>query len=210
MKDLGEAKFILGIKFDKEGKCLCLSQEDYLIRVFKWFGMGNSKTTSTPLELGIKRLLSNSLSTNDEISNIFPFREAIGCLMYAMLCTRLDLCFPTCFLSQFSNNPRNEHYIAIKRVMRYIKGTLKLRIVYEKNNMDIIGYTDVDWAGDIEKRKSTSGFIFLLGNGVVSWSSKKQASVTLSTTEAEYVALSQATREAIWLQKLVGEFLQVT
>ena len=72
----------------------------------------------------------------------------------------------------------------------------------------IIGYTDADWAGDIEKRKSTSGFIFLLGNGAISWGSKKQACVALSTTEAEYVALSQATREAIWLQKLMCEFLQ--
>ena len=208
MKDLGEANFILGIKIERATNHLYLSQEEYLTRVLRRFGMTNCKSTNTPLELGAKNSLSNLTIPEKGSSLDYPYREAIGCLMYAMLCTRPDLGFPICFLSQFSNNPNEEHWIAVKRVLRYIKGTLKLKLKYETGNTNIIGYTDADWAGDVLRRKSTSGFIFLLGNGAISWGSKKQACVALSTTEAEYVALSQATREAVWLQKLMCEFLQ--
>jgi hypothetical protein len=209
MKDLGEAKFLLGIKIEREGGYLSLSQEEYLSRVLNRFGMSNCKSTNTPLELGIKNSLSNRNPEEDKTTDKFPYREAIGCLMYAMLCTRPDLGFPICYLSQFSNAPGDEHWMAIKRVLRYVKGTQSLRLVYEKGELDLLGYSDADWAGDTNKRKSTSGFVFLLGGGAVSWGSKKQACVALSTTEAEYVALSQATREAIWLQELLNEFLQV-
>ena len=161
--------------------------------------MTNCKSARTPLELGTKSCLSKP-STHEKIdSQNYPYREAIGCLMYAMLCTRPNLGFPICFLSQFSNIPREEHWVALKCVLRYVKGTLKFRFKYERIDDKIIGYTNVDWAGDIEKCKSTSGFIFLLGNGAISWGSKKKACVALSTMEAKYVAFSQETREAIWL-----------
>jgi hypothetical protein len=135
--------------------------------------MNNSKGTSTPLELGIKNNLSNIDPKENEVTNNFPDREAIGCLMYAMLYTRPDLGFPICYLSPFSNTPRNEHWIAVKRVLRYVKGTQCLRLVYKKDEINLLGYYDVDWAGDMDNRKSTSGFVFLLGGGAVSWGSRK-------------------------------------
>ena len=204
MKYLGEAKFILGIKIERIENCLYLSQEEYLARVLKRLNMINYKGTRTPLKLDIKNSLSKS-SCNEENndSKNFPYREAIGCLMYALLCIRPDLGFPICFLSQFSNSPSKEHWIALKHVLRYVKETLTFKLKYEKSDEQIIGYSDVDWVGDIEKHKSTSGFIFLLGKGPISWGSKKQAYVALSTTEEEYVSLSQATREAIWLRNLM-------
>ena len=208
MKDLGEAKFILGIKIERATNHLYLSQEEYLTRVLRRFGMTNCKSTNTPLELGAKNSLSNLTIREKGSSLDYPYRKAIGCLMYAMLCTRPDLGFPICFLSQFSNNPNEEHWIAVKRVLRYIKGTLKFKLKYETRNTNIVGYTDADWAGDVMRRKSTSGFIFLLGNGAISWGSKNQACVALSTTEAKYIALSQATREVVWLQKLMCKLLQ--
>ena len=207
MKDLGIASFILGIKIEREGDCLYLSQEEYLAKILKRFGMTNSKAVATPLETGIKILLSNS---QEDISKEidYPYREAIGCLMYAMLCTRPDLSFSICYLSRFSNNPRIEHWKALKRVLRYIKGTIKLKLKFGKESENILGYSDADWAGDLTKRKSTSGFVFLLGGGAISWGSKKQTCVALSSTEAEYVALSHATKEAIWLKRLMCELLQ--
>lgn len=143
----------------------------------------NSKSTSTPLELGTEGILSEPLTPNNETPIDFSCREAIGSLTYAMLCTRPNLGFPICFLSQFLNNPQSEHGSAVKPTMRYVKGTLTLKLKYEKRKDDIIGYTAVDWTCDVEKRKSTSRFIFLLGNGAVSWGRKKQACVALSTTE---------------------------
>ena len=143
MKDLGIASFILGIKIEREGDYLYLSQEEYLAKILKRFGMTNSKAIATPLEIGIKILLSNS---QEDISKEidYPYREAIGCLMYAMLCTRPDLSFSICYLSRFSNNPRIEHWKALKRVLRYIKGTIKLKLKFGKESENILGYSDAD------------------------------------------------------------------
>ena len=96
-------------------------------------------------------------------------------------------------------DPSNDHWLGIKRLLRYIKGTLMygLKFIAHQNDDDLYGFADANWAGDVDTRRSTSGYVFMVANGVVSWSSKKQSTVAKSTTEAEYVALSQATQEAI-------------
>ena len=109
-------------------------------------------------------------------------------------------------LSQFCQNTDQEHWTAAKRVLRYLKGTAKHSLRYEAGDMtELEGYVDSDWAGDPESRRSTSGFIFKLGTGSVSWRSGKQPIVACSTTEAEYIALSEAVREASWLRSLLKE-----
>ena len=135
MKDLGEANFILGIKIERSTNCLYLRQEEYLVRVLKRFNMINCKSTRTPLKLGIKNSLGKPSNDdkNDNLQN-YPYREATGCLMYAMLCTRPDLGFPICFLSQFSNFPSKENWVALKHVLRYVKGSLKFKLTYEKRD----------------------------------------------------------------------------
>jgi hypothetical protein len=105
------------------------------------------------------------------------------------------------------SNPSKEHWIGIKRVLRYIKGTLNYGLKFQANGNDheLVGYSDANWAGDVDMRRSTSGYVFKVANSTISWSSKKQATVAKSTTEAEYVALSQATQEAIWMRKLLSD-----
>ena len=108
-------------------------------------------------------------------------------------------------LSQYSARPDNTHWTALKRVLRYLKGTKELGITYASGSLVLTGWTDSDWAGDLDDSKSTAGYVFLLGGGAISWASKKQPSVALSSTEAEYMAQKTATTEAVWLRGLLQE-----
>lgn len=118
--------------------------------------------------------------------------------MFAMICTRLDIAQVVGVVSQFIANPRAEHWIAVKRILRYIKGTSDVVLCHGGSSFNIQGYVDSDFAGNLDKRKSTTGYVFTLAGGVVSWISKLQTVVTLSTTEAEYMVATQACKEAIW------------
>jgi hypothetical protein len=103
-------------------------------------------------------------------------------------------------------NPSLEHWIAVKRIFRYLQGTLQFKLCLRGlSPQDVVGYCDVDWVGDLEDRRSTIGFVFMMGGGATSWSSKRQPTIALSTTEAEYMASTQATKEAIWMTKLMKE-----
>ena len=202
MKDLGEAKFCLGIQIirkRKEGKMLLL-QKSYLENLLVKFGMQDSKPISTPQDLGMK------LSKNEgEPIDIKRYQAAIGGLTYAVCATRPDLAAALSSLNQYSSNPSQEHWKAVKRVLRYIKGTLDYGLLYQSSqngNVQLKGYVDADWGG-AETRKSISGYLFSLGNNLVSWASKRQATTALSTTEAEYVAASSAGQEAVWLRLLL-------
>uniref|UniRef100_A0AAV1UHT8 Polyprotein n=1 Tax=Peronospora matthiolae TaxID=2874970 RepID=A0AAV1UHT8_9STRA len=118
-----------------------------------------------------------------------------------MVGTRPDLAAAVGVLSQFAADPCPTHWQALKRVFRYVKGTRTHGIEYQATSIDKLqGYSDADWAGDVESRRSTSGYAFLLNNGCISWRSKKQRTVALSSTEAEYMALTEATQEAVWLK----------
>ncbi|KAK3749555.1 hypothetical protein QZH41_007287 [Actinostola sp. cb2023] len=206
MVDQGEIHYLLGmsIKRDRASRTLTINQPGYLEKVLKRFGMENCKPVSTPLELGKK---FQQLSANDDAFDDQIYRQAIGCLTYASTTTRPDIAAAVGVLSQYTSNPSNDHWMGIKRVLRYIKGTMNygLKFSAQEQNPQLIGYSDADWAGDIDTRKSTSGYVFQFGNGTVSWSSRKQSTVAKSSTEAEYVALSSATQEAIWLRRLMKD-----
>ena len=133
-----------------------------------------------------------------------PYREAIGSLMYASVATRPDISFAVSTLSQFLNNPGHAHWEAVKRIFRYLSGTRDYELTYGVERHDLLGYTDADGAVQ-EHRHAISGNVFLLDGGAISWSSRKQELVTLSTAEAEYVAATHAAKEAIWLRKLIFE-----
>jgi hypothetical protein len=170
--------------------------------------MENCKPVSTPLEYGKK---FQQLSASDEAFDDQLYRQAIGCLtyMYASTTTGPDIAAAVGVLSQYASNPSSDHWMGIKRVLRYIKGTISygLKFSVQEQNPQLIGYSDADWAGDLDTRyTSTSGYVFQYGNGTVSWSSKRQSTVAKSSTEAEYVALSSATQEAIWLRRLMKDF----
>ena len=130
-----------------------------------------------------------------------PYRNAVDCLMYLMVGTRLDLAAAVGVLSQFAADPCPTHWQALKRVFRYIQGTRTYGIEFQvESDLGLQGYSDADWAGDIASRRSTSGYVFVMSGGCVSWKSKKQRTMTLLSTEAEYMALEEATQEAVWLR----------
>lgn len=124
--------------------------------------------------------------------------------MYCQTQTRPDIAYGVSLLSRFSSNPRQEHINAAKRLLRYLRGTIDLGIVYH-GPADVEGYTDSDWAGDVSDRKSTTGYVFKLTNGPISWASRKQKLVALSSTEAEYYALNEAGKEAVFIRQFLTE-----
>ena len=133
-----------------------------------------------------------------------PYREAIGSLMYAAVATRPDIAYAVSTLSQFLNNPGVLHWEATKRVFRYLAGTKDYELTYGGECHDLEGFTDTDGAMQ-EHRHAISGYAFLFDGGAVSWASKKQELITLSTAETEFVAATHAAKEAIWLRKLLGD-----
>ena len=147
------------------------------------------------------------LSKNDEGKVIDPtlYRSLVGCLRY-LTCTRPDILYGVGLVSRFMEEPKETHWKAAKRILRYLQGTLSHGLFYShSNDFNLIGFSDSDWGGDCDDRKSTSGFAFFVGDTAFSWMSKKQPIVTLSTCEAEYVVASTCVSHAIWLRNLLKE-----
>lgn len=139
-----------------------------------------------------------------------PYQEAVGSLLFAAQVSRPDISYAVSCVSRFNQNPGTAHWAAVKRIFRYLKGTLDKVLTFDgKKSPDIVGYSDSDWASDVDDRRSTTGYIFVKCNGAISWCTKKQPTVALSTTEAEYMAMSAATQEALWLRGLVSEITSV-
>ena len=213
MKDMGEAAFILGVKIqrDRSKKLLTLSQEQYIQKILERFHMQSCKPIDNPIAKGEGLSLDMCPKTpaeRAEMKNV-PYASAVGSLMYAMMCTRPDICYAVGLVSRYQSNPGRNHWKAVKRILRYLKGTANYSICYQGRDLRLVGYTDADWGGDLDERKSTSGYAFLLNNGAISWSSKKQTCVALSTMEAEFVACSAAVQEAVWLRRFL-QHLEVT
>ncbi|KAH9780527.1 hypothetical protein KPL71_008114 [Citrus sinensis] len=209
MKDLGEASYILGIKLlrDRKNKTLALSQAVYIDKILTRFSMENSKTGLLPFRHGITFSKDQSPKTSEEIERMrrVPYAEAVGSIMYAMLCTRPDICFAVGMVSRYQSNPGPEHWTAVKHIMKYLKRTKNYMLVYSGDELIPVGYTDSDFMSDKDSRKSTSGYVFTLGSGAISWRSVKQSCIADSTTEAEYVAASEAAKEAVWLRKFLQD-----
>ncbi|XP_046145331.1 secreted RxLR effector protein 161-like [Osmia bicornis bicornis] len=137
--------------------------------------------------------------------NQVPYRSLIGSLMYLATSTRPDIAHAVSALSQFNDNPGEEHWKAAKRVLRYIKRTEKMEIVFTKTENELIGFSDADWGASIDDRRSYTGYVFRLFGGAISWSSRKQKTVAMSSAEAEYMALSEAAKESIYQRRFLTE-----
>lgn len=207
MKDMGLAKSCVGIRVTYMEDGIGLDQSAFINDILKRFGMENCNPVSTPIDINQKL----SLNSTDEKDNQFitgtvPYQELVGCLLYLVQGTRPDIAFAVNSVSRFNNNHRKSHWMAVKRILRYVKGTVDFKLRYsETGNANLIGYTDSDWASDIDKRRSCSGHLFTLAGGAVSWFSKLQPTIALSSTEAEYMALSACVQEAIWLKQFGAE-----
>lgn len=205
-KDLGQAHFILGIEVEITPQGISLSQHSYFLKVLKRFGMLDCHPVGTPLEVNsqLKRV-----DPADQIDETSTYQSLIGSLMYGHIGTRPDLAFPVTHLSQFSSCPGKIHLAAAKRVLRYLKGTIDMKLFFpRKHDSNIHGYADSSWGNNLDDRKSYSGYVFRLGEASISWCSQKQKAVALSSTEAEYMAICLSSRHMIWLTRAIKELRQ--
>lgn len=208
-KYLGLASNYLGIsiKQDTNKGITVINQQKYLEKVLGKFGMSDCKGADTPIDQNFDfRTLQREKSESELIEK--QCRQLIGSLLYAVSGTRPDLCVSVIFLSRYQHCASTALYKALKRILRYIKSTLNLSLIYTCNlESELKGFVDADWAGDTRDRKSTSGYILTLHDCIISWLSKKQIAVALSSSEAEYIALSIVITEAFYLKKLISDFM---
>ncbi|KAJ4721959.1 Retrovirus-related Pol polyprotein from transposon TNT 1-94 [Melia azedarach] len=209
MKDLGAAKQMLGITIerDRSARKLYLSQEKYIQKVLQRFCMDKAKAVSSPLAPHFKLSTKQCPTTcveKEEMKKI-PYASAVGSLMYAMVCTRPDIAYAVGMVSRFLSNPGKEHWDGVKWIMRYLCGTSDLKLSFGENEPVLVGFTDADLAGDIDSRKSTSGYLINFAGGAVSWQSRLQKCVALSTTEAEFIATTESCKELLWMKKFLRE-----
>ena len=171
--------------------------------------MHTCKPVSTPLAPHFKLSELQMPRSEDEVEHMskVPYASAVGSIMYAMVCTRPDIAQSVSVVSRYMSNPRKRHWEVVKWILRYLKGASDVGLTFQKDGggISILGYVDSDYAGDLDRRRSTTGYIFTLVGSAVSWKSTLQSIVALSTTEAEYMAAAEAVKEAIWLKGLVAE-----
>ena len=209
MKDLGEAAYILGIKIyrDRSQWLLGLSQSGYIDKVLKRFSMQDSKRGFLPMSHGIKLSKSQCPTTKDKIERMdkIPYASTIGSIMYAMLCTRPDVSYALSMTSRFQSHLGECHWIAVKNILKYLRITKDIFLIYggQEGELFISGYTDAGFQSDLDDFRSQSGFVFCLNGGAVSWRSSKQDTVANSTIEVEYIAASDAAKEAVWIKKIL-------
>ena len=208
MKDLGPISYFLGIQFSQMDGVITITQSSYLRNILNKFGMADCKPRATPSEM--KPSSYDSEKTGDS-SDELKYREIIGSLVYAMTCTRLDLSYIVTKLSQHLSCPDNGDWILLKHVFQYIQGTLDFKLSFHKNDKDIkvVAYCDADWASSLDERRSITGHLFMVSDEgpAISWKSKKQASVALSTCEAEYMALSSTCQEVSYLTRFLENIM---
>jgi hypothetical protein len=176
----------------------------YIQYTLNWFGMAESYTVNTPADPNVTLSSQPNESEKTEVLRV-PYKEAIGCLMFISLLTRSDITYAVNHAAKFCENPRNIHWTAVKRIMRYLHGTSDYGLIYQWQSVapKLTGFCDAYYGGDLDTRRSRSGYIFQFGSGLIAWSSQSQKCTTQSTTEAEYIADCMATKEAVWLRRLL-------
>ncbi|UYV79268.1 hypothetical protein LAZ67_17001872 [Cordylochernes scorpioides] len=201
-------EMFVGMNIMNKDEGLILSQHDYIECVLKKYNMLDAKPVTTPIVGAVKidPILENKSEGN------FPYREAVGSLLYLANKTRPDVAYAVGYESRSMHEPTNQDIQNVKRTMRYLKQTKTFGLHYSKQDedMELNAYCDSDFAGDMKTRKSTSGYTILFGKGPISWSSRKQPIVALSTTEAEYIAAAECVKELIYIKALIEELTNET
>ncbi|RHN78204.1 putative RNA-directed DNA polymerase [Medicago truncatula] len=199
MSDLGKMHYFLGVEVIQNEEGIYICQRKYVTDLLERFGMEKSNLSRNPIAPGCKLIKDE----NGVKVDATKYKQIVGCLMY-LAATRPDLMYVLSLISRFMNCPTELHMHAVKRVLRYLNGTINLGIMYKRNGSDKLeAYTDSDYAGDLDDRKSTFGYVFLLSSGAVSWSSKKQPVVTLSTTEVEFIATAFCACQSVWMRRVL-------
>ncbi|KAL8101103.1 hypothetical protein AgCh_033113 [Apium graveolens] len=208
MKDLGNSSFILGIHIHqvRSRGILGLSQKSYIEKIPERYGMNDCAPIDTPVSKGDKFSLKQCPKNELEIREMkrILYASAVGSLMHAQVCTRLDITFIVGMLGRYLSNPGMEQWKAVKRVLRYLKKIKDYMLTYRKSDhLEIIGHLATDFGGCKDERKSTSGYVYLLDGGAISWRSAKQMLVASSTMATEYITCFVASNQALWLRNFV-------
>ena len=202
MKDVGEASYVIGIKIhrDRSRSILGLSQETYINKVLERFRMEDCSLSVSAIMKGNKLSL-NQCPKNDlekESMKNIPYASTVCSLMYAQVCTRPDVAYEVGVLGRYQSNPSIDHWRVAKKFMRYLQGTKDYMLIYRQtDNLDLVGYSEADFAGCVDSFKSTSGYIFIMAGGAISWRSIKQTLIATSTMEVEFVSCFEATSQGV-------------
>ncbi|CAI7880918.1 unnamed protein product [Closterium sp. NIES-53] len=208
MKDLGEAKYYLGVLIERDESGILIHQERYILNMLESFGLSEANPVRTPLPTGFDmHAHAEEPLLRDELVQLY--QSIVGSLMYASTTTQPHIAYAVSQLSKVVSCPKAFHLQAAKRVLRYLKGCVKSGIFYpahSKPQVELVGFSDAYYAGDSADRKSHTGYVYCLNGAAISWQSKRQPVVALSTTESEYISLCHCIQEGVWLKRLFGEF----
>jgi hypothetical protein len=202
MSLMGELTYFLGLQVKQTSDGIFINQEKYVRDLLKKFNMDSNSSKPTP----IRAPLALDADPNGKSVNSTVYRGMIGSLMY-LTASRPDIMFATCLCARFQSDPKESHLLAVKRILRYLKGAPSLGLWYPKgSSLDLMGYSDSDHAGCKIDRKSTTGGCHFLGGKLVSWTSKKQTSVSMSTAEAEYVSAASCCAQILWMKNQLLDY----
>ena len=206
--DLGPISWLLGMKVtrDQEARTISLSQQTYTEAILTKYNLADCKQAAIPMDPGLRLSRDQSPKSIEEAAHMknVPYCATVRSLMHLAVGTRPDIAFAVSTVAQFNNAPGLAHWEAVKHIYRYLAGTKSLALTFGGVKSGLEGYTDADGATQ-EHRRAVSGYAYLLDGGAISWASRKQELVTLSTAEAEYVAATHAAKEGLWLHRLIGE-----
>jgi hypothetical protein len=207
IKDLGESTLLLGMNVVQESNSVTLSQRHYIDSQLERFNLQHLFPASTPMKPGGHLVKASRAEQIAHLKTGNNYRSLVGALNYLSVTTRPDITFAVSLLSQYLNQPGTQHWEAGVQVFRYLKGTRDIGLKLIKNSTPedkLVGYADADWASCPESRRSVSGNLVLLNGNVISWKSKKQPTLSLSSTEAEYKSLGDITKEIMWIKTLLN------
>ena len=211
LRNLGPTTWLLGMEItrDPANHSISLSQQQYITDILNQFGFADCNPISTPMDPGLVLQKTQSLSDEDkEFMSKAPYLSAVGSLIYLAQCTRPDIAYAVGTLAKFNSDPSPIHWKAVKHVFRYLQGTKDYKLVYKPDGDQelFVTYSDANHGACKDTGRSTGGYVVKIGSGAVSWSSKLQSTVALSSTEAEYMAAVEAGKELKWMRSLLGEF----
>ncbi|KAL1222467.1 Retrovirus-related Pol polyprotein from transposon RE1 [Cardamine amara subsp. amara] len=202
MSMCGELTYFLGLQVKQSDDGIFVTQNTYAKNLVVRFGMDKSKDAKTPM--GVNEKLSKDESGESVDEKLY--RGMIGSLLY-LIASRPDICMAVGVCARYQAKPKMSHLLAVKRIIKYVKGTVNLGIYFTKDTTkELMGFCDADWAGSLDDRRSTSGRCFFMGNNLISWHSKKQNSVSLSTAEAEYIALGSCCTQLMWMKQMATDY----
>ena len=208
IQDLGPVKDFLGmsINIDYNTQILQIDQIKYINNMLQRFNKAILNPVSTPTDLGVQLQKYEGKVSKEDIT---LYQQQVGSLLYLTTRTRPDLAFAVGRCSRYASNPGPIHFKALDRIWKYLIYSIDYKLEYQPKDLDLLGYCDADWGSDIATRRSTTGYLFTLGKNIISWNTMLQKTVALSSCEAEYMALKDATKEAIYLNNTIQHLKDV-